>query len=109
MSKFYQVNDLMNCVYKNAEEIAFRRNWGEDPVSDVNFIEGSLAEKQAAELGIILTGKLSEGVGYIFYKTLKGKLAPYHVTMRAKTITNLEKGSRKYGTTKIIKETLEIF
>lgn len=109
MSKFIQVNNLMKCVYEDAQDIAWKRNWGEDPVSNINFIEGRQAEEQAAELGIILTGKLSEGVGYIFHKTLNGKLTPHHVTMRAKTIANLERGSRKYGTAKIMRETLEDF
>ena len=28
MSKFIQVNNLMKCVYEDAQDIAWKRNWG---------------------------------------------------------------------------------
>ena len=105
-------NTLMETVYsyQKAENLFFRRCWDLDESwetkdNNIAIIDGKLAMELAEKAHLKITGKLQEGVGYIFRFTRNGdKLVAYHMTMLPKTSANIEQGSNRYGSGAIRKE-----
>ena len=105
-----RTNNIFECIYTADEttKIYDRSYWGES-MDDVNYIDGPDAMQQAKENNIIIGGgsALSSGVGYIFrWNQAHTRLVPYHVTMKLKTIANINNGSCKYGYDSILRDAL---
>ncbi len=108
--KMITTRSIKKAIYnfETAEKIYERRVWSDDDPEIKTFkaIEGGEAYKYLKNhRNLKIKGTLSDDVYYIFRWNKKHNgLVPYHVTMKRKTILNLEKGSRKFGSLSILNE-----
>ena len=106
----YKIKETFNIdeatySYEDFKAVSYCQTAGNDtsfPNNTVTAMDGKTFNQLVID-GIIDVSELScqnalsWGVYYIFRKTLSGKYMPLHVSMRAKTIENLKKVSRKFG------------
>ena len=99
---------LYNAIYvfDDFQKIVNGNRFGEDQNDFA--ITGKEAAQEAAKLNIEISGKLIPECFYVFrYSLNRDKLIPARVSMHPKTLENILKGSKKYGSAHILSELSE--